>query len=76
MLSSRDTSTVVLQGRVDVERCQIPGRCDANQETRADRDGNEAVPPGFGVKLADATRSNMSAWLGGYREFQRTLGLD
>jgi DNA-binding response OmpR family regulator len=34
---------------------------------------NATVPPGFGVKLADATRSNMSAWLGGYREFQRTL---
>jgi DNA-binding response OmpR family regulator len=34
------------------------------------------VPPGFGVKLADATRSNMSAWLGGYREFQRTVGLE
>jgi hypothetical protein len=38
--------------------------------------GNATVPPGFGVKLADATRSNMSTWLGGYREFHRTLGLD
>lgn len=37
---------------------------------------NATVPPGFGVKLADATRNNMSAWLGGYREFQRTLGLE
>jgi CheY-like chemotaxis protein len=33
------------------------------------------VPPGFGVRLADATRSSMSAWLGGYREFDRTLSL-
>jgi DNA-binding response OmpR family regulator len=37
---------------------------------------NATVPPGFGVKLADATRSNMSTWLGGYREFHRTLELD
>jgi CheY-like chemotaxis protein len=34
------------------------------------------VPPGFGVQLSDATRSNMSSWLSGYREFQRALGVD
>lgn len=37
---------------------------------------NATVPPGFGVKLVDATRSNMTNWLSGYREFQRALGAD
>lgn len=34
---------------------------------------NATVPPGFGVKLVDATRSSMQAWLTGYREFQQTM---
>jgi DNA-binding response OmpR family regulator len=33
------------------------------------------VPPGFGVKIADATRRNMQTWLDGYADFARSMGL-
>jgi CheY-like chemotaxis protein len=33
------------------------------------------VPPGFGVRIADATRRNLAAWLQGYNDFGAAIGL-
>ncbi len=34
------------------------------------------VPAGFGVRIVDATKRNLAAWVSGYREFCSAMGLE